>query len=93
MTLTPLMVRVVFLLRRGRSCFTWAVVRKLIMSALDGTSPKLYLPAALIFRRLTSSRVGDGIESKVSIISLSAASLVKWKVPEIRFRLRINKLN
>jgi hypothetical protein len=58
---------------------------------LEGTSSRLYLPAIFIFRRLTSSRVGEDIESKVSIIS-RRASWFKTKVPEIWFSLLINKL-
>ena len=83
MTVTPLMERVVFLLRRGRSFFASVGVSWAIMSALDGTLPRLYLPAVLIFKRLTSSRVGDGIERSVVMISRRATSLVKLRVPEV----------
>jgi len=72
-TVTPLLVRVVFLFRIGNSCFVSVGVSKQIMSALEGTFSRLYLPATLIFNRLTSSRVGDGMESKVLIISRMAS--------------------
>ena len=80
-TVTPLLVRVTFLFRIGRSRFVSVGVSKLIMWALEGTFSRLYLPAILIFKRLTSSRVGDDIESKVLIIS-RRASRFKLKVPE-----------
>lgn len=47
------------------------------MSALDGTSCKRYLAAVLIFRRLTSSRVGDCVERSMVMISRRATSFVK----------------
>ncbi len=73
-TVTPLMVRVVFLFRSDKSCFDSEAVSWLMMSALDGTFSRWYLPAVLIFSRLTSSRVGDCIESRVLMISRRATS-------------------
>jgi hypothetical protein len=55
MTVTPLMVRVVFLLRMRRSLLAWVGVKSAIMSAFDGTLSKWYFAAVLIFKRLTSS--------------------------------------
>ena len=79
---TPEMVRVAFLRRIGKSFFASRGVRALIKSALAGTASKWYLAAILIFNRLASSCVGEGIESNVVIISLSAAWLFKGKVPK-----------
>ncbi len=41
-------------------------------SAFDGTASRWYLAAILIFKRLTSSLVADGLESNFSIISRRA---------------------
>ena len=57
-TITPLMVRVVFLRKIGRSRFNSVGVRWLIKSAFDGTSPSWYFPAVFIFRRFSISLVG-----------------------------------
>ncbi len=92
-TVTPLIVRVVFLFRRGRSNLFSSGVSWLIMSALDGTFSRWYLPAVLIFSRFTSSRVGEGIESRVLMISRRATSCDKIKVPEEEFTSPINKLH
>jgi hypothetical protein len=81
-TLTPLIVRVAFLRRIGKSFFASMGVRALIKSALAGTASKWYFAAVLIFKRFASSCVGDGIESKVVIISLNATWLFKGKVPK-----------
>ena len=54
-TVTPLMARVFFLLRIGRSFFVSAGVRTAIKSAFDGTSWRWYFAAVLIFNRFTSS--------------------------------------
>ena len=67
------MVLVAFRRRIGRSFFASCEVNSLIKSAFAGTASKWYFAAVLIFNRLASSCVGDGIESKVVIISLRAA--------------------
>ena len=54
-TVTPEMVRVVFLLRIGKSCFASVGVRVLIKSAFDGTFSRWYLAAVWVLRRFTSS--------------------------------------
>ena len=71
-TLTPLIVRVAFLRRIGRSFLASFGFNSLIKSAFAGTACKWYFAAVLIFNRLASSCVGDGIDSKVVIISLRA---------------------
>ena len=82
MTVTPLIVRMFFLLMIGRSFFDSADVKELIKSALAGTASKRYFAATLIFNRLTSSCVGEDIESSLAIISLNAAWLFKGKDPK-----------
>jgi hypothetical protein len=74
-TVTPLIVRVVFLLKIGRSCFYSCGVRRLIISEFDGTFSSWCLPAVLIFRRFRSSRVGFGISISVVMISRRAKVL------------------
>jgi hypothetical protein len=66
----------------GKSFFDSAGVRAAIKSALAGTASKWYFAATFIFKRLTSSCVGDCIESRVVIISLNAISVFTMKVPE-----------
>jgi hypothetical protein len=82
-TVTPLMVRVVLRFRSGRSCLDSSGVNWAIMSALDGTFGRWYLPAVRIFSLLTSFRVGDCIESRVAMISLRATFSVKGTIPKI----------
>ena len=67
------MVRVFFLLIIGKSFFASRGVKKEIKSALEGTASKWYLAETLIFKRLTSSCVAEGLESKLSIISRNAS--------------------
>ena len=75
-------MRVFFLLIMGKSFFASVGVNVLIKSALAGTASKWYFAAVLIFNRLTSSCVGDGMESRVVIISFRATSFFKGKVPK-----------
>ena len=84
MTVTPEIVRVVFLLRIGRSRLVSFGDRREIKSAFDGISSSLYLPVVLIFSRLASSRVGLGISIRVVMISLRAFSSVKVEDTKIR---------
>ena len=77
MTVTPLMARVFFLLMMGKSFFDSESVKAVIKSALDGTASKWYLAETLIFSLLTSSPVGESIESSLVMISRRATVLVK----------------
>jgi hypothetical protein len=70
-------VRVIFRRRSGRSLGFSSAFSKRIISALDGTLPSLYSAATLILTRLTSSKVGEGIRIKFSIISLKASFALK----------------
>ena len=79
---TPLIARVFFLRIIGKSFFASCGVNALIKSALAGTASRWYFAAVLIFRRLTSSWVGEDIDSRVVIISLNATSVFKGKLPE-----------
>lgn len=92
MTVTPLIVRVAFLFMIGRSFFDSAGVKTAIKSALAGTASKWYFAAILIFNRLTSSCVAEGMESRVVIISCRAVSFVNWKA-KVCFVLGIDKLH
>ena len=85
MTVTPLIARVFFLLIIGKSFFASEADKAVIKSALDGTASKWYFAETLIFKRLTSSPVGEGIESSVVIISRKAVWFVKERIPEVRF--------
>jgi hypothetical protein len=80
-TVTPLMVRVFFLLIIGKSFFASWGAKMLIKSAFEGTSSRWYLAAVLIFSRLTSSCVADGLQSSVLIISRRAC-VFKAEVPK-----------
>jgi len=53
----------------------------LIKSAFEGTSSRWYLAAVLIFNRLTSSCVAEGLDSNVLIISRRAC-VFKSEVPK-----------
>jgi len=77
---TPDMVRVVFLRSIGRSFFASVELRALIRSAFAGTASRRYFADTLIFKRLTSSCVAEGVESRVSIIS-RIALVFKAEVP------------
>jgi hypothetical protein len=74
-TVTPEMVRVVFLRKIGKSRFDSCGVKRAINSEFDGTSPSAYFPAVFIFSRLTSSQAGLGISISVSMISRRAKAL------------------
>jgi len=83
-TVTPEMVRVVFLRKMGKSSFVSLGVRRLIRSVFDGTSSSLYLAATLIFRRFNSLRVEFGLTFNSSMISRRATVLsVKVEGTEI----------
>ena len=71
-TVTPLMVRVVFLRKIGRSHFDSLGVRRQIKSAFEGTSPSWYFPAVFIFKRLSISPVGCDVSIRMFIISRRA---------------------
>jgi hypothetical protein len=92
-TVTPEIVRVVFLRKMGKRRFSSFGVKRLIKSAFDGTSWSWYLPAVFIFSRLASSRVGFAFSIRVLMISLRAFSSVKVEDTKIRLSLVINKLN
>jgi hypothetical protein len=76
-TVTPEIVRVVFLRKMGKRRFVSFDVKRLIKSAFDGTSWSRYLAAVFIFRRFASSRVGSGISISVFMISRKAFSFFK----------------
>ncbi len=80
--MTPLIVRVVFLRRKGRSWRVSCGVRRAMISELEGTFSRWYLAAVLIFRVLSWFRVGWGICFKVSTISRRAVVFSKLVVPE-----------
>ena len=93
-TVTPLMVRVVFRRKIGRSRFSSGGFRRLIKSAFEGTVSSWYLPAVLIFNRFMSSHVGFGVSINVCIISRSAKVFSgNLKIPEYGLTLQIDKLN
>ena len=92
-TVTPEIVRVVFLRRIGKSRFVSWSVRRPIKSEFDGTSSSLYFAAVFIFRRFNSSLVGFGISFNVLMISRRAGVLsVKVRCTKIWFSLVIDKL-
>ena len=72
-TVTPEMVRVAFLRRIGRSSLLSLSLSTLIISEFEGIRSRLYLAAACILTRLMSLTVGDGVSSKVLMISLRAS--------------------
>ena len=92
-TVTPEIVRVLFLRKIGKRRFDSLGVKRQIKSAFDGISSSWYLPAVLIFSRLASSRVGFAFSIRVLMISLRAFSSVKVEDTKIRFNLVINKLH
>jgi len=77
MTVTPLIARVFLRLIIGKSFFDSEAVKAAIKSALEGTDSRWYLAETLIFKRFTSSPVGEGMESSVAMISRRAVWLVK----------------
>jgi hypothetical protein len=81
-TVTPLIVRVVFRRRSGSRILLSSGVSSLMMSALDGTFWRWYLPAVRILSLLTSSRVGESMLSRVWMISRKATVYVKPVLPE-----------
>ena len=91
-TVTPEMVRVVFLRRRGRrrSFSFWFMLA--IISALEGMCWSLCFAAAWFLAWFTSSRVGDCIRINVSMISLVALFAFKVKVTTLKFRMVVDKL-
>jgi hypothetical protein len=76
-TVTPEIVRVVFLRKMGKRRFVSFGVKMLIKSAFDGTSLSWYLAAIFIFRRFASSCVGFGISISEFMISRKAVSSFK----------------
>jgi len=85
-TVTPEIVRVVFLRKMGRRRFVSFGVKMPIKSAFDGTSSSWYFAEVFIFRRFTSSRVGCGVSISVFMISRKAFSSFKAEGTKIRFR-------
>jgi len=77
MTVTPEIVRVVFLRKMGKRRFASLGVKILIKSAFEGTSWSWYLAAVFIFRRFASSRVGYSVSISVFMISRRAISVFK----------------
>ena len=84
-TVTPEIVRVVFLRKIGKRRFVSFGVKILIKSAFEGTSSSWYLAAVFIFRRFASSRVGFGISINVFMISRKAVSSFKVEGTKIWF--------
>ena len=81
-TVTPEIVRVVFLRKIGKRRFVSFGVKRLIKSAFDGTSWSWYLAAIFIFRRFASSRVASGISIRVFMISCKA--FLSFKVEDTK---------
>ncbi len=75
--MTPEIVRVVFLLRIGRSLFLSFSLSMLITSEFEGILSRWYLAAACILARLTSLLVGDGVCNRFLMISFSALFVLK----------------
>jgi hypothetical protein len=92
-TVTPLIVRVVFLRRSGSRILLSSGVSLLMMSALEGTFSRWYLPAVLILSLFTSLRVGDCMESRVWMISRRATVYVKGRYQNYCWGLVIDKLS
>ena len=76
-TVTPEIVRVVFLRRSGRRQFFSFGFMAEIISALEGIEFSLCLTAAWFLKRFTSLRVGDCKSIRASMISLAAVSSFK----------------
>jgi hypothetical protein len=81
-TVTPEIVRVVFLRKMGKRRFVSFGVKMLIKSAFDGTSLSWYLAAIFIFRRFASSCVGFGIS--ISEFMISRKALLSFKVEDTK---------
>lgn len=64
-----------------------------MMSALEGTFSRWYLPAVRIFSLLTSLRVGESMLSRVWMISRRATVYVKGIIPGLLLRFVIDKLS
>ena len=77
-TVTPEIVRVVFLRKMGKRHLSSLGVKRLIKSELDGTSSSWYLPAVFIFSRFTSSQVGVGIS--INVFMISCRAVLSFKV-------------
>jgi len=73
MTVTPEIVRVVFLRRIGRSRFLSDSESVATNSELDGIAFRLYFAAIRIFSRARSSLVGFFARVKFSMMSLNAS--------------------
>jgi hypothetical protein len=80
-TVTPEMVRVVFLRRTGRSLNLSLGVKAFIISALESMRVSWCLAAIWVLRRLTSSWVGFGRVSRVFMMSRAALSVFKVWIP------------
>ena len=74
-TVTPEIVRVVFLLRIGRSFCRSFGVRAFIISALESMRVRWCLAAIWVLTRLTSAWVAFGIRKSVFMMSLAALSV------------------
>ena len=80
-TVTPEIVRVVFLRRIGRSLVRSFWVRACIISALEGMRFSWCLAATWVLAWCTSSWVGDCKSIRASMISLAAVSAFNVNVP------------
>ena len=80
-TVTPEMVRVVFLRRIGRSFVRSFWVRAFIISALEGMCVSWCLAAIWVLMRCTSLRVGFGRRSRAFMMSRAALSVFKVGIP------------
>ena len=74
-TVTPEIVRGVFLRRIVRSLVFSFVFSAFIISAFDGMRSRWCLAAVWVLRRFMSSCVGDGRSIRVLMISLMALSI------------------
>lgn len=76
-TVTPDIVRVIFLLRSGNSLRSSFFLSARIISAFEGVLVSWYLAATCILARLRSSWLGERISVNLSIISLIAWFVLK----------------
>ena len=76
-TVTPEMMRVVFLRRSGRSLRFSFGFKEFIISAFEGMQLSLCLAAIWVFSRFTSWRLGDGKSIRALIISRVGLSVFK----------------
>ena len=80
-TVTPEMVRVVFLRRTGRSLGLSFGFRAVIISAFESMRLSWWLAATWVLTRCTSSRVGCGKSSRAFMTSRDGLSAFKIGIP------------